>query len=209
MSDNRQGGVKSSRGGEGVKSRKDDQRTRMTRKLLQKALVDLMREKPLKDITVKALCQQAEVNRSTFYLHYYDIYDLMEELEGQIGAELTAVLEEMPFTLGDQNTFSAYYTAIFALLARHADLCTILLGEHGDKVFVSKLFDMGREKCVTEWMRLYPDAGRKRVEMYYVFVSSGCVGLLQNWFDGGCKEPPEAVARQVERLVATSITTLE
>ena len=103
MSDNRQGGVKSSRGGEGVKSRKDDQRTRMTRKLLQKALVDLMREKPLKDITVKALCQQAEVNRSTFYLHYYDIYDLMEELEGQIGAELTAVLEEMPFTLGDQN----------------------------------------------------------------------------------------------------------
>ncbi|MEG0765593.1 MAG: TetR/AcrR family transcriptional regulator, partial [Pseudoflavonifractor sp.] len=64
-----------------MKEQKDDQRTRMTRRLLQQALVELMREKPLRSVTVKELCARAEVNRSTFYLHYYDIYALMQELD--------------------------------------------------------------------------------------------------------------------------------
>ena len=190
-----------------MKSSKDDQRTRMTRRLLQSALVGLMGEKPLKDITVKELCRRAEVNRSTFYFHYYDIYDLMEDMEGQVSAELAAVLREMPFG-PREGVSSTYYTAIFTLLARHADLCAVLLGENGDKAFVAKLFALGSEKCVTEWMKLYPGAGRGRIEKYYVFVSSGCVGLLQHWFDGGCRETPEEVAGQVERLVGASIVTL-
>lgn len=192
-----------------MKNDKKDQRTRMTRRLLHHALVELMGEKPLKDITVKELCQRAEVNRSTFYFHYFDIYDLMEDIEEQISAELAAVLGEMTFGPEGRGAFSTYYTAIFSLLARNAELCAVLLGENGDKAFVDRLFALGREKCVTEWMKLYPGAGRGRVEKYYVFVSSGCVGLLQHWFDEGCKDTPQEVAGQVERLVASSIATLQ
>lgn len=192
-----------------MKNKKDDQRTRMTRRLLHQALVELLGEKPLKDITVKELCLWAEVNRSTFYFHYYDIYDLMEDIEGQVSTELSSVLREMPFGPEGQGVFSTYYTAIFSLLARHAELCAILLGENGDKAFVDKLFALGREKCVTEWMKLYPNAGRERVEKYYVFVSSGCVGLLRYWFDEGFQDTPQEVAGQVERLVSSSITTLQ
>ncbi|MEG1857780.1 MAG: TetR/AcrR family transcriptional regulator [Pseudoflavonifractor sp.] len=191
-----------------MKDQKDDQRTRMTRRLLQEALVELMREKPLRAVTVKELCARADVNRSTFYLHYYDIYNLMEELEDQIGGELTAALSAIP-RLADQDSFSAFYTAIFSLFARHAELCEILLGENGDKAFVDKLFAVGREKCVAEWCRIYPNAPRRRVEFYYVFLSSGCVGLLREWFSGGCKAPAEEVARQVQELVSSTIRTLE
>lgn len=192
-----------------MKSEKDDQRTRMTRLLLRRALVELMGERPLQDITVKELCRRAEVNRSTFYFHYYDIFDLLEDIEGQVSTELAAVLEKMRFGPEGQDVFSQYHTAIFSLLARHGDLCEILLGENGDKAFVEKLFALGREKCVTEWMLLYPDAGRERVERYYAFISSGCVGLLRYWFGQGCRDTPQEVAGQVERLVAGSIVTLQ
>ncbi|MEG2097061.1 MAG: TetR/AcrR family transcriptional regulator [Pseudoflavonifractor sp.] len=191
-----------------MKDQKDDQRTRMTRRLLQEALVELMREKPLRAVTVKELCARAEVNRSTFYLHYYDIYALMEELENQIGGELTAALSAIP-KLADQDSFSAFYQAMFALFARHAELCEILLGENGDKAFVDKLFAVGRENCVAEWCRLYPNASQRQVEFYYVFLSSGCVGLLREWFAGGCKAPAELIARQVQELVTGTLKTLE
>lgn len=191
-----------------MKERKDDQRTRMTKNLLQGALVALLGERPLKDITVKELCQKADVNRSTFYLHYYDIYDLMEELEGSISSELNKAIGDVLFQK-EQNAFSTFYTAIFALFAKHAELCTILLGENGDKAFVSRLFAMGREKCISEWLRLYPRAARAQADFYYTFVSSGCVGILQRWFDSGCRERPEEIAKQVERLVSHSIATLE
>lgn len=192
----------------GVKQERTDQRTRMTKRLLQGALVDLMREKPIRDVTVKELCQRADVNRSTFYLHYQDIYSLMEELEGEISQELTAALSQMS-QAADQDSFSAFYTAIFTLFARHAELCEILLGENGDKAFVEQVFAMGREKCVAEWARIYPKAPKQQVEMYYTFLSSGCVGLLRAWFASGCREDAKVVGRQVELLVQTSIKTLE
>lgn len=191
-----------------MREKRDDQRTRMTKGMLKKALVELLGERPLKDVTVKELCRRAGVNRSTFYLHYYDIYDLMQELEETIAGDLDKAIGDVLF-LKDQNAFSSFYTAIFTLFARHAELCTIMLGEHGDKAFVGRLFAMGREKCVAEWMRLYPGAQQQQVDFYYTFVSSGCMGILQRWFDSGCRERPEDVAQQVERLVAGSIATLE
>ncbi len=191
-----------------MKEKREDVRTRATRQRLQQALVGLMEERPLKDLTVKELCERADVNRSTFYLHYYDIYDLMDELKEQLGEELAAILSEMPLPTGN-GAFSAHYAALFSLLGRHAETCTVLLGRNGDQAFVGKLFDIGREKCVSEWMRAYPQAGREAVEFCYVFISTGALGTLRQWFEAGCASPPEELARRVEQLVAASLKTLE
>lgn len=48
-----------------------------------KTLVDLMLEKEVGKISVKELTQKADVNRSTFYLHYLDIYDMLEQMENE------------------------------------------------------------------------------------------------------------------------------
>lgn len=195
-------------GVESMKEHKNDQRTRLTRNLLEGALVALMGEKPLKDISVRELCQRAGVNRSTFYLHYYDIYDLMEDMERQIGEEVFHTLGKGPFG-SDQSTFSSFYTTLFGLLGRNAELCAILLGENGDKDFVARLFAQVREKCVGEWSRLYPAATRAQVETCFTFTSAGSVGILRTWLDSGCRVEAAEVARQVERLVNAILRTLE
>lgn len=60
-----------------------DRRIKRTKMLLQKTLVDLMLEKEVGKISVKELTQKADVNRSTFYLHYLDIYDMLEQMENE------------------------------------------------------------------------------------------------------------------------------
>ena len=52
---------------------KTDRRVRRTKRLLLKSLTSLMKEKPIKDISVKELTDLADINRGTFYLHYRDI----------------------------------------------------------------------------------------------------------------------------------------
>ena len=47
----------------------ESRRTRYTRRAMQDALIELLRNQPLGSITVKALCERADVNRSTFYAH--------------------------------------------------------------------------------------------------------------------------------------------
>lgn len=61
----------------------ESRRTRYTRRAMQDALIDLMRERPLGSITIKTLCEQADVNRSTFYAHYDSIEDAATRHRGR------------------------------------------------------------------------------------------------------------------------------
>ena len=62
---------------------------------MQDALIDLMRERPLGSITIKALCEQADVNRSTFYAHYDSIEELLHDIEDETMAWVTTALDQL------------------------------------------------------------------------------------------------------------------
>ena len=55
----------------------NDHRSRVTKMLIRKAFMELLRQKPLASISVKELCELAGINRGTFYSHYQDVYDLL------------------------------------------------------------------------------------------------------------------------------------
>ena len=64
---------------------KNNRRVRFTRSALREALIDLILEKPLVSITVKDICARADINRSTFYLHFKDVTDILRTTEDEIG----------------------------------------------------------------------------------------------------------------------------
>ncbi|MDR2356400.1 MAG: TetR/AcrR family transcriptional regulator [Clostridiales Family XIII bacterium] len=70
------------------KEHKNDIRARYTRRVLRDCLLLLLEKKPLRRITVRELCEAAAVNRATFYAHYTDIFDLMEQLTDGLRAEI-------------------------------------------------------------------------------------------------------------------------
>ena len=55
----------------------DNRRVKITKLMLQEALIDLLQEKALENISVRELVNKADINRSTFYSHYDTIYDLL------------------------------------------------------------------------------------------------------------------------------------
>lgn len=58
-----------------------NRKTKMIKRALKDALLDLLEEKPLTSVSVRSLCDLADINRSTFYSHYEDIYALVAEME--------------------------------------------------------------------------------------------------------------------------------
>ena len=58
-----------------------DLRVEKTEKAIKNAFIELRSQKPLEKITVKELCAEARINKSTFYSHYQDIYALSEAME--------------------------------------------------------------------------------------------------------------------------------
>ncbi len=68
----------------GCSMRKSDARVRYTQRVLKESFLSLLREKPINKITVKEVCELAELNRATFYAHYSDCFELMENIEQEL-----------------------------------------------------------------------------------------------------------------------------
>ena len=73
---------------------KVDRRVRKTKAQLRAGLARLMQKKSIKEITVKELVEEVDINRSTFYLHYTDIYQMLESIEGELMDEISHLIDD-------------------------------------------------------------------------------------------------------------------
>ena len=73
-----------------------DRRVRKTRRQLKECLTRLLKEKKIQDITVRELAEMADINRGTFYLHYKDVFDLMDQIKNELIEEVESVLTHHP-----------------------------------------------------------------------------------------------------------------
>ena len=70
-----------------------DARVRYTKMIIKVNFIELLGKKPINKITVKEICDLAEINRATFYKYYMDAYDLMDKIEEEILEELQSIMQ--------------------------------------------------------------------------------------------------------------------
>lgn len=189
--------------------KKTDHRTRVTKLLIRKAFMDLLSRKPIQSISVKELCELAGINRGTFYAHYTDIYFLMDEIENEMLQEFQKALE--PLLTEGKNKVNPIEitTQMFACLKNNSDLCTVTLGEYGDKNFLMKLIQMGRDCCLESYSKYFENVSPKKIEYFYAFASAGCIGLLQKWLCDGMSAPASEIAEAAEDIMALGFVYLQ
>lgn len=76
----------------------NDRRVRKTKQAIHSALSKLLLDKDIKDITIRELCETADINKSTFYLHYKDIYDCADSLMNYVVDKTIKIMEPYNFT---------------------------------------------------------------------------------------------------------------
>ena len=128
-----------------------DRRIRKTKHQLRQSLTALLKEKPVQDITVRELADLADINRGTFYLHYRDVYDLLNQIEEELLGELESVLEKyQPGNI--LPNISKIFTEVYELVQRNSEIVGILMGDNGEWNFINRLNQILREKCLRDWV---------------------------------------------------------
>ena len=102
--------------------------------------------KKVRDITVREIADMADINRGTFYLHYKDVFDLMEQIENELLKELEDMLNHHQAQVCYRP--SLIFAELYPLVQDNADIVSILIGENGDLNFVNRLKHIVREKCL-------------------------------------------------------------
>ncbi|MDR0453058.1 MAG: TetR/AcrR family transcriptional regulator [Treponema sp.] len=182
-----------------MKEMKLDRKTRYTRKVLGDSLVELMKDRPVTKITIKEICGNADINRTTFYAHYRDQYDLLQQIEEETLAYIEDILDKYE-SRHSKREIAEMTEEIFSYIANNSNSIQTLLSENGDIGFQKKLFRRFLRK--DQIMKYFSDKSAKEgiKEYWYVYVINGVVGLVQHWLKDGMSIPVPELARMVVKL---------
>ncbi len=183
---------------------KCDRRSLRSQTALREALVhELACGEDIARLNVATLTDRAGLTRRTFYSHYRDIPDFINQIEEGVLDQIRQRLRNISAT-----TLPELYQGIEQLepapgsvellryLADNRELIGSLLGPGGDPAFIKKLVDLARNE-VSERMQvgIFGLVQGAFFDYYLASVVAAEVGVVQRWFENDLAEPPETMAR--------------
>lgn len=187
-----------------MEEKKTDIRIVKTRRAIQTAFLKLMKEKGFAAITVKDIIQEAEINRSTFYAHYEDKYDLLNNIENVLLNRINGIEIEADVFRTDEidEAFEDIIRDRAQMLIENGQLLALLFSEKGDPTFAGKLGDSIYrlwESAEVSGRFILPD-------QYAMAVMIGMLtGLFSEWIRGGFRES----ADEFSSLVVTTVRAFQ
>lgn len=185
---------------------KQDLRIRRTRKALNEALLTLMEKKSFSKITIQELADEAMINRATFYLHYYDIYDLLD----------TCIQDNMNHTmLKHIETIhhiedGVFYTGIFQELVTkmlkrvesNEHFFQVMFRSGFDKQLEAYLIQFGHATVVPQIERAFQKGTSKKYkDITLQLIVSTILGVVSWWLGSEEREEPEKIAELIVGVV--------
>lgn len=177
---------------------KVDRRVRKTKMQLRQGLARLMQKKSIKEITVKELVDEVDINRSTFYLHYTDIYQMLEKIEEEAMADIREAMEGCPDDCTEREKIIPFLARFFSIMDSNRDLSLAFLGPNGDMDFVERIETLIANKFLKQ--SSFP-ATDSEIRYAYAFCLSGCIGMIKTWLSRTEHESPEAMAELTYHLI--------
>ena len=187
---------------------KENRSIQRTQALLKDGLTALMKQKPIQKISVKELTDSVNLNRGTFYLHYKDIYDLMEQIE----SDMLEQFQEINQTHKAADMHGTPYPLLvdlFHFLKKNAEFDRILLIENRDQTFVDKLKSILRERCLTDWAQMFETSNPELYSFYSAYILSGFIGVIETWLRNGTTQSPEELAQYTENIILHGLDTMK
>lgn len=185
--------------------RETDQRVIKTKAAIKRAFLELMQEEGFMHINVKKIVERAQINRGTFYLHYLDKYDLLDQIENELleGFRKCSLDSSNHLLRGKQihinwEDVEPIFTKFADYVYENGELFTLLQSKNGDPAFTAKFNEM----CKLVWVEHHLD-NRLAVPQNYAldaFISMLC-SLISDWVQGGFKETKEEFQQIVFKIV--------
>lgn len=172
---------------------KQNQRVRLTKQLLSNSLIKLLNDKPIGKITIKELCENAGLNRSTFYLYYADQYALLDEIE----TELIDHAQEHLLKIDSDANSLQYLSSLLTYIQKRADIFRTLLCRQESSSFQTAFTDAAFLHLKRHLVLRVPDTV---VNYVYNYLIMGCVSIIKQWIASGFDLSCEAMAELIFRL---------
>lgn len=164
-----------------------DLRVQQTEQMIRMALVHLMETKPVEKITVTELCKKANINRNTFYAHYYRPADVLEQIfdNWEIDIHLFDYFDD-PYAITQKYV---------QLLVDHPDLLKLMKSTDlmHNQLF-RHLLSTFQSHTIATWQQLRPDLTKEELTKRYLYAEGGSLALIVDWVEHDMEQSSTSLA---------------
>lgn len=185
-----------------------DRRNRKTINLIQIVFLELLDLKPIKSITITEICNKADINRGTFYLHYKDINDLSDSIENNILNDLEKILNSAEHTI-TKNTTSDFLVPILENIKSKKSFFISLNKTGNIDNFTKKLSSLINNFIFQAYSNILKLANPNLLDYYSSYCIGATYGIILNWLNNECKESSKQISELVFSLVIHGMISLQ
>lgn len=168
----------------------ENQRIRLSKQMLRDSLTKLLSERSIHKISVREICNLAQINRTTFYKYYGSQYDLLKDMENEVLSQIDRYLSDNNVSV--ENSLQLIFE-IVTFINSNYELCRILLNNNVDSEFPARLINLTRiRQLITTCLQTEYSEN----ELEYVFNSIVNAGfsIIKSWINKEKREEPEVIA---------------
>ena len=159
-----------------------DRRTRYTRKVIRDTLLAAMQQKPFSKITVTEICKQSDINRGTFYLHYYDLDDVLDDIIGEILRDTTHVMDQVLCPAKTRCTYP-----FCQKVRENREFQILFFDDIASARLLLYVYLFSKENFITGLMR-NSLLSFEEAEAILYFQMNGCLAINKQMLKNGCQD---------------------
>lgn len=173
------------------------EKNRKTKQLIQKSFMEILEKKSFEAITIGDITKTAQINRGTFYLHFKDKYDLLDQIEQQLFSALGSHIDDLQSHYSSTHTFEKEQedlaATLFGFIEIHSPKLKIFLSDHGRAGFHIRFRDAFSEKVRLnlEKNESFNSSLKVPMEYFLSFITSAFLGLIEQWIQNGLDKTPQ------------------
>ncbi len=175
-----------------MNNEKENRRVKYTKMAIKNSFLELLKEKSISKISVKEICDIADVNRSTFYNYYLDQYDLLSSVEEELISGITNHLDNYDFSDKSDAPIDMI-KRILDYIQSEKDIFNIFFNS-SDLFFVEKIIKIIGKQYILSTYQNY-SLTKIEAEYYFSFVGFGTIGVIQLWLRNGAKTNTNDLAK--------------
>ena len=185
--------------------KKEDRRVRYTKKAIKDSFLELFEKKPLEKISVTEICNNADINRGTFYSHYSDPYDLKKKLEEEFLETIRCKIRECSNNGKEKITI----TQSLCILKESKDLCRVFTGPNGDFEALIKIVGMQASNHMSNLFDFVEEIAPVNAECLQLMLASCITSITKYWFDNDMQQEPEFIAESIEKFFRYGLSAFD
>lgn len=169
----------------------NDRRVKRTKKALYEALLSLLEEKTINEITVTELTTLADVNRATFYFYYTDLIDMLQQIQNEAYESFTEVIQKATIHVSTIEGFTEYAERLFNYCKENEALVRFIINNDVN----NRLYTYIKQLMLTNIPNTKEIFGENNPAKFISnYVITAMIGICIDWMDDGMKIPARDLA---------------